>query len=418
MFAWRNKNNANLKKNTKKIAVGVPSLLILVYIVSVGPFGDTEYTPSLAHIADYFNVYYGEVQLTMSSYLLGFGLGQLFYGPLSDRIGRRPSIIIAAFVFLIGSIICALSFNLYFLIFGRFVQSLGACAGSIISTAAVRDVFDEKVRNRIYIIINGSFAIAPALGPIAGAFIENYLSWRYNFYLLIILGLILLISVLFFFPETCSEENMQKHRKAPLVNIVANYLALAFKHPVFVLNGLIQGVSIGIVYTSLVEAPNLINNVLGLSALYFIAVSLSLLAAFVLGSVFCIILDKLLKRTQIMFIAFLIMIAGSILMFYLYSFDNFNLFEAISPIVVVFFGIACVIPISTSQALSPYGHIAGIASAELGFFQMGLAGLTTFFVALFHSSVLYILPHVFLYLSIAGLIFVIIDHICIKKGKI
>ncbi len=418
MFAWRNKNNANLKKNTKKIAVGVPSLLILVYIVSVGPFGDTEYTPSLAHIADYFNVYYGEVQLTMSSYLLGFGLGQLFYGPLSDRIGRRPSIIIAAFVFLIGSIICALSFNLYFLIFGRFVQSLGACAGSIISTAAVRDVFDEKVRNRIYIIINGSFAIAPALGPIAGAFIENYLSWRYNFYLLIILGLILLVSVLFFFPETCSEENMQKHRKAPLVNIVVNYLALAFKHPVFVLNGLIQGVSIGIVYTSLVEAPNLINNVLGLSALYFIVVSLSLLAAFVFGSIFCVILDKFLKRTQIMFVAFLIMIAGSILMFYLYSFDNFNLFEAIAPIVVVFFGIACVVPISTSQALSPYGHMAGIASAELGFFQMGLAGLTTFFVALFHGSVLYILPHVFLYLSIAGLIFVIIDHICIKKGNI
>ena len=105
MFAWRNKNNANLKKNTKKIAVGVPSLLILVYIVSVGPFGDTEYTPSLAHIADYFNVYYGEVQYTMSSYLLGFGIGQLFYGPLSDRIGRRPSIIIAAFVFLVISYI-------------------------------------------------------------------------------------------------------------------------------------------------------------------------------------------------------------------------------------------------------------------------------------------------------------------------
>ena len=306
MFAWRNKNNANLKKNTKKIAVGVPSLLILIYIVSVGPFGDTVYTPSLAHIADDFNVYYSEVQFTMSSYLLGFGLGQLLYGPLSDRIGRRPSIIIAAFVFLIGSIICARSFNLYFLIFGRFVQSLGACAGSIISTAAVRDVFDEKVRNRIYIIINGSFAIAPALGPIAGAFIENYLSWRYNFYLLIILGLILLVSVLFFFPETCSEENMQKHRKAPLVNIVVNYLALAFKHPVFVLNGLIQGVSIGIVYTSLVEAPNLINNVLGLSALYFIVVSLSLLAAFVFGSIFCVILDKFLKRTQIMFVAFFI----------------------------------------------------------------------------------------------------------------
>ena len=385
MFFWKNKKKLKPKKKSKKITVGVPSLLILIYIVSVGPFGDTEYTPSLAHIADYFNVYYGEAQFTMSSYLLGFGIGQLVYGPLSDRIGRRPSIIIAAFVFLLGSIICALSFDIYMLIFGRFIQSLGACAGSIVSNSAVRDAFDEKVRNRIYIIINGSFAVAPALGPIAGAFIDNYFSWRYNFYLLILLGLILLVSVWFFFPETCSEENMQRHRKAPLFNVVVHYLCLAFKHPVFILNGLMQGVSIGIVYTSLVEAPNLINNILGLSTLYFIVVSVSLLIAFVLGSVFCVILDKFLKRTPIMIIAFLIMISGSVLMFYLYSFENFNLFEAISPIFVVFFGIACVIPISTSQALSPYGHIAGIASAELGFFQMGLAGLTTFFVALFHD---------------------------------
>jgi MFS transporter, DHA1 family, multidrug resistance protein len=411
--------NTYLKKiyKLKPKRSSVPSLLILIYMVSVGPFGDTEYTPSLPHIAHYFNVEYGDAQYSMSSYLFGFAIGQLVYGPLSDRIGRRPAILYASCIFILGSLICAVSFNIGMLIFGRFIQALGACAGSIVSNAAVRDVFDEKVRNRVYIIINGSFAAAPALGPIAGAIIDNYLGWRYNFYLLLILGGVLFCSVWLFFGETCKPKHMKAHKKAPLTNIIVKYLALAFKHPVFILNGLMQGVSIGIVYTSLVEAPDLIMNVLGLPSLYFIFVALLLLGAFVAGSIFCIILDKFLTRTIIMFIAFLIMIGGSILMYFLYHFVHLNLFLAMLPIMVTFFGISNVIPISTSQALSPYGHIAGIASAELGFFQMILASLTTFIVALLHDPVLNVLPYVFFILSVLGLFFVCIDYICIKFNK-
>tara|TARA_A100001015_G_scaffold188148_1_gene209538 strand:- start:525 stop:1688 length:1164 start_codon:yes stop_codon:yes gene_type:complete len=386
-------------------------------MVSVGPFGDTEYTPSLPAIAHYFNVAYSEAQYSMSSYLFGFAIGQLIYGPLSDRIGRRPSILYASCIFVAGSIICALSFNIELLIFGRFIQALGACAGSIISNAAVRDAFDEKIRNRIYIIINGSFAAAPALGPIVGAVIDHYLGWRSNFYLLIILGGILFVLVWLFFDETCDPKDMILHKKKPMINIVWKYLTLAFNHPVFILNAFIQGFSIGIVYTSLVEAPNLIMNVLGLPSLYFIYVALLLLASFIAGSIFCVILDKLFTRTIIMLFAFLIMICGSILMYFLYKYIHLNLFLAMLPIMVTFFGISNVIPISTSQALSPYGHIAGIASAELGFFQMSLASLTTFIVALVGGSALAILPYVFFILSFCGFVFVCIDYICIKFNK-
>ena len=398
-------------------AATVPSLLILIYMVSVGPFGDTEYTPSLPAIAHYFHVAYSESQYSMSSYLFGFAIGQLIYGPLSDRIGRRPSILYASCIFIVGSVICALSFNMEMLIFGRFIQALGACAGSIVSNAAVRDAFDEKIRNRIYIIINGSFAAAPALGPMAGAIIDHYLGWRYNFYLLIILGGLLFFLVFLFFDETAHPKHMKSHRQKPLVNIIWKYLALAFRHPVFILNAFIQGFSIGIVYTSLVEAPDLIMNVLGLPSLYFIFVSLLLLGAFIAGSIFCIILDKFLTRTIIMLLAFCIMIGGSILMYFLYKYAHLNLFLAILPIMVTFFGIANIIPISTSQALSPYGHIAGIASAELGFFQMSIASLTTFVVALINGGVLSVLPYVFFILSILGFFFVCIDYICIKFNR-
>ena len=104
-------------------------------------------------------------------------------------------------------------------------------------------------------------------------------------------------------------------------------------------------------------------------------------------------------------------------MYFLYKSTQLNLFLAMLPIMITFFGIANVIPISTSQALSPYGHIAGIASAELGFFQMSLASLTTFIVALINGSVLVVLPYVFFVLSLAGFLCVCIDYVCIKFNK-
>ncbi|MDA7742115.1 MFS transporter, partial [Francisellaceae bacterium] len=147
----------------KPANLAVPSLFILVLMISVGPFGDTLYTPSLPDIATSLQVAYSDVQLTMTAYLCGYAVSQLLYGPFSDRFGRRPLMLIGALAFVIGSFICMYSDTIWWLISGRFVQGLGACAGAVISSAAVRDAFPRSEQGKVFAKMNIAFAIAPGL---------------------------------------------------------------------------------------------------------------------------------------------------------------------------------------------------------------------------------------------------------------
>ena len=105
-----------------------PRLLILILMSSIGPFGDTEYTPALPAIAKDLHTSYASVEWTMTSYLLGYAISQLFYGPLSDKFGRRPIMVLGTLLFIIGSLVCIFSFSIEALIGGRFLQALGMIA--------------------------------------------------------------------------------------------------------------------------------------------------------------------------------------------------------------------------------------------------------------------------------------------------
>ena len=286
----------------------VPSLMILVFMSALGPFGDTEYTPSLPNIAHALGVSYGQVQLSMTVYLLGFALSQLFYGPFSDRFGRRPLIMIAIGAFLVGSLICALSTDLYWLLLGRFVQSLGASGGMVISNAAIRDAFPLSGQTRMFIKVNAVFALAPAVGPIAGSLIDHYLGWQANFYLLAILAVLLMISVYFAFPETNRNRNAAATRPRIFVQNYRNF----FGHPDYVYHVVVLGLGIGVVYCSLVEAPHLVMVELGYPSKAFVVVSLSIVLGFMLGAGACAVLQKSLADTQLILIGLLIMLAGSL----------------------------------------------------------------------------------------------------------
>ena len=183
----------------------IPSLFVLVIMVSVGPFGDTEYAPSLPAIARDLHVSYEMTQLTMTSYLAGYAIFQLLYGPLSDRFGRKPIVLIGAAILVLGSVLCFVSTTITQLIIGRFIQAIGASAGSVICYAAVRDAYPEQQRKQVFAKINAIFALAPALGPIVGALIDDFFGWRMNFLLLVLLSIIMFTTLWLGFPETKQE---------------------------------------------------------------------------------------------------------------------------------------------------------------------------------------------------------------------
>ena len=387
--------------------VTVPSLFILTFMASLGPFGDTEYTPSLPAIAKAMNVDYGKAQLTMTVYLVGFSLGQLLYGPFSDRFGRRPTILFAISTFLVGSVICMVSINLPMILFGRFIQSAGACAGGIISNAAVRDAFSPEKRTMVFLEVNTAFSLAPGIGPIAGSLIDHYWGWEANFYLLAALAALLVICLLFLFPETIRQKSPNATHPGRLLK---NYLSL-FTHLHFVYYVLLVSVGTGVVYCSLVEAPTLVVDQIGLSATTFVMITICVTGSFILGAGVCGLLSKFYADPILVIIGLLIMLTGSLAIGFFDYWHWVTLPTMLSSMSFIFSGIAFVIPVATSLALAPFQKVAGSASSMIGCISMGMASGSTYLISILPSRPSFDIFVTFTLLTGLGLTLVFVTHI-------
>jgi MFS transporter, DHA1 family, multidrug resistance protein len=391
-----------------------PSLFILVLMVSIGPFGDTEYTPSLPRIARELGVHYNLVQLTMTSYLMGYAISQLFWGPLSDRFGRKPIMLIGASVFIAGSAVCYTSFDIWQLIGGRFIQAIGACAGGVISSAAVRDAYSEEQRGHVFAKINAAFAVAPGIGPIVGSFVDHSFGWHANFLILLVLSIILFICVWLFFPET----NFHRIKNALHPKTFFHNYRLLFKDPYYWAYIIPMGFSIGIVYSALVGAPDLVINILHQPSYVVVVIALGVLIGFVAGSLTCNFLAGHYENNTLIFIGMCTMLLGSLLlalMSYVGWMSEY-LTASIIPIMIIFAGIAFVIPLATAEALEPFEHVAGSASAMLGFFQMGLASISTGVMSSIPYDSAYSMPIIFTALSFFALL-IFVPFILLRKGR-
>lgn len=398
----------------EKVKKALPSILILVFMVSVGPFGDTEYTPSLPAIAEGLGVHYDLVQLTMTSYLIGYAISQLFYGPISDRYGRKPIMLVGAMIFVVGSLVCLFSFNIWQLISGRFVQSIGSCAGGVIASASIRDAYPEKDRGHVFAKVYGAFAIAPALGPIVGSFVEAKFGWHINFLILVVLALLLFICLIFFFPET----NHNRDKDALKIKVMLKHYWQLCLDPYYLPLLVIMGLAIGIVYDALIAAPDLVINVLHMSTIAILIIAVGVLIGFVIGAVICAFLSGKVKDRNLILLGILLMTLGSIWLTInaLTGLMSASLLWSVLPVMVIFAGIAFVIPIATAEALLPFEHITGAASAMLGFFQMGLASLSTGVMSLIHRTAVFDMPVMFLSQSVLALIIFLI-FIQLRRNK-
>jgi DHA1 family bicyclomycin/chloramphenicol resistance-like MFS transporter len=199
---------------------------LLGALSAFGPLSIDMYLPSFPRLAAEFGATPGQVQLTLSAFFLGFALGQLLYGPLSDRYGRKPLLMVGLSVYVVTSLLCMMSPRIEILSGLRFLQALGGGAGAVIARAMVRDLYDRDLSARVLSLMMLVTALAPLVAPLIGGYLLHWSGWRAIFGLLCMLGFACLVAVVRYLPESHAPS---QRRRGALAQVMREYGAV-FSH--------------------------------------------------------------------------------------------------------------------------------------------------------------------------------------------
>lgn len=181
--------------------------IVLGMLTAIGPICTDLYLPALPDISRQLGATNTLTQLSLTASLLGLGLGQLFFGPLSDRLGRKRPLLLSLLLFIISSMLCATTQDIHWLIFWRFVQGIAGAGGSVLSRAMARDKYHGTLLTQFFALLMTVNGIAPIVSPVLGGYIASTLHWRALFWTMAAVGVVLLLAGMLVLKETLQEKN-------------------------------------------------------------------------------------------------------------------------------------------------------------------------------------------------------------------
>lgn len=339
--------------------------VLITLCVALGPLSTDMYLPALPSLTGFFETSIDKVQLTLSVFFLGFAFAQLIYGPLSDRFGRKPLLISGLSLFMLASIGCIFATSIEQLIFYRFLQAVGSCAGAVLGRAIVHDIYGAKHSAKVLSYISTAMALAPAIAPILGGYLNNLFNWQSIFIFLTIYGGISILLLIKNVPETCPEE---KHHSIHPVLILRNF-GFLLSHRSYV----------GYVLTCSFIFSGLFSFLSGSSfvLIEFLEVKSQHFGYYFMGIVFGYMTGTFIAGhlTLKWGINRLIIWGTSISAIAGIAMNSFALLEIygvvfiIAPMYFFMVGVGIVMPQTMAGALAPFPKLAGTASSLLGFLQ-------------------------------------------------
>lgn len=392
----------------------LPSIFLITIIVGLPMFSETIYMPSLPSIALMLNTKQEFVEYTLTSYLAGFGFGSLFFGIISDSIGRKPSVLIGFFIYLIGCLLCIFSNDINALIISRFVQGFGGSVGSVIGQAICRDAFTGPNRAAIFSAIGAGLSFFPAIGPVIGGAVSTYLGgWKSNFVLLLFLGIIVIALNYFTLPET--HEKSKRHKiKSNLVNLFPLIKQIITDKKVLSYGFLIAALN-GIQFSYYAEGSFCLVEILNLSPVLYGA-SFFILAIFsAVGNYISKKLNSLYHTKTIIFIGIFILLFVNL--FFSLSSIYFSEQKQAMIFIIIFsmsinmLGFGMTIPNCLSNALNEYRNMIGSASSLFGLFYYSITSLFTLFMGVLHNGSIIVMPIYFFTISLSMVFVLLLKNI-------
>ncbi|MBK8456242.1 MAG: multidrug effflux MFS transporter [Phyllobacteriaceae bacterium] len=336
-------------------------------MVALGPVSMAVYTPAMPDIVSAFATTEAAVKTTLTVYFAGFAFAQLFCGPLSDAVGRRPVTLGFIGLYLAASALGAFAPDIEWLIAARFLQGVGAAVGVVIARAMVRDLFAEESGARIMNLTGIILAVAPAIAPTLGGIVLGAAGWHAIFWLMVGYGLLALATVAAMLPETVERD---LSRLQPMA-VAASYAEL-LAAPQFLFAALALGGAVGALYAQATILPFLLMDRIGLTPTQFGLSMLMQSGAFFLGSLTARPMMRRHGAGGIVVPGLALIGAGSVALALGLTLFAPRFLSVMLPVASYAVGIAWVMPALTTQALRPFAHMAGSASSMMGFLQMGL----------------------------------------------
>ncbi|WP_422661380.1 Bcr/CflA family multidrug efflux MFS transporter [Paenibacillus sp. EC2-1] len=356
-------------------------ILILGALSAFGPLSLDMYLPSLPELAKTMHTSTSLTQLSLTSCLIGLAVGQLFAGPVSDVRGRRLPLIIGMVVYGVASLLCAFSTSIEMLIALRFVQGIAGSAGIVISRAVVRDMYSGSELTKFFsmlMLVNGA---APILSPIIGGQLLQFTSWRGVFIVLTVIGVLMLLAVLFWLPETLG---VDKRSKGGIMNTLSTFGDL-LRDRTFIGLALCQGFVSAGMFAYISGSPFVLQDIFGVSPQTFgLIFAVNGIGIIIAGQITGRLAGRVSERNLFVSGIALATIGGSTLLIAVVSGAGLIL---ILP--TLFIVVSCVGIVGTagaSMALQNYGHAAGSASALLGLLSYILGALVMPLVGIMGSG--------------------------------
>ena len=354
-------------------------LLVLGILIAIGPLTIDVYLPAFLQMSKSFDVEASKVQLTLSVYFLGIVLGQIFYGPIIDRFGKKPPLIFGLTLFIISSILCFFAQNIEQIIVLRFFQAIGGCASIVVSRAIVRDIYSLQQSAQAFSNLILVMGLAPIVAPFIGNIILQKCDWRMIFLFIALYGLICLFLAIFKVPETGGFKKEEKIRDA-----FKKYWAILGDDN-FLINALCGSTMMACLMSYMTASPFLYLEFFHTSTTFYSALfSLNAIGFIALAQINGILLRKNKVDNILNKLIYIPLVIGCCLV--LTAFFKQQLFLTTSLIFILIAICGAINPNTSALSLANQGKYTGSASALFGTIQFITATIFSLLINFFHDG--------------------------------
>ncbi len=386
-------------------------ILILGSLTALSPFSIDMYLPGFAGIAKDLNTSVANVSMTLSSYFVGISAGQLLYGPLLDRFGRKKPLFIGLLVYILASLGCVFVTDINTFIGLRFIQAIGSCAAAVASVSMVRDLFPVKDIPKVFSLLMLVVGLSPMLAPTFGGYITADYGWHTVFFILMSMGVLILLAAQIGLPNTFKPDTSISLKPKP---IITNFISI-LKEPQFYTYCFAGSIAFSGLFAYVAASPVLFMDIFKVDAKtygwIFAFMSMSFIGASQINS----LLLRKFTSEQMIYGSLVVQSIISLLFLVLVMNDAIGLYETIG---LLFLFLGCMgisNPNTAGLTLAPFSKNAGSASALMGAIQLGIGALASFAVGFFVKNSMLPMVVIMALTTIMALIILILGKQNIKN---